>query len=124
MNKLKLETLQDKISRFLFAYRNIPQSTTDMSPAELLLGRWDLWICSNQICNKEWKMSNHGRRMHMINIPDCVLSSQETLCMLRFFNKHQWLPGHITDCTGLLSYIILDDGRSMSSHWSYLPKNW
>jgi len=39
MKKLKLGTLQDKISRFLFAYRNIPQSTTDVSPAKLLLGR-------------------------------------------------------------------------------------
>jgi len=32
-------TLSDRIARFLFTYRNTPQTTTGMSPAELLFGR-------------------------------------------------------------------------------------
>ncbi len=40
-NGLKMThgSLQDRLSWFLFTYRNMPQSTTGVSPAELLLGR-------------------------------------------------------------------------------------
>ena len=37
--KLTEGTVQTKIARFLFTYRITPQSTTGMSPSELLLGR-------------------------------------------------------------------------------------
>ena len=37
--KLTDGTVQTKITRFLFNYRITPQSTTGMSPSELLLGR-------------------------------------------------------------------------------------
>ena len=37
--KLTDGTVQTKIARFLFTYRITPQSTTGMSPSELLLGR-------------------------------------------------------------------------------------
>lgn len=33
------ESLQTRVSRFLFAYRNAPQSTTGRAPAELIFGR-------------------------------------------------------------------------------------
>ncbi len=39
VKKMKSGTLQDKICRFLFAYQNTQQSTTGVSPSELLLGR-------------------------------------------------------------------------------------
>ena len=32
-------TLEDRISRFLFACRTTPHTTTGVSPAELLMGR-------------------------------------------------------------------------------------
>ena len=32
-------TLQHKLDRFLLAYRSVPHATTDLSPAQLLLGR-------------------------------------------------------------------------------------
>lgn len=37
--KMKEGTISDKIARFLFAYRNLPHSTTGVSPAELMFGR-------------------------------------------------------------------------------------
>ena len=38
VKKMKSGTLSDKIARFLFAYRNTPDSTTGTTPAELLMG--------------------------------------------------------------------------------------
>ena len=37
--KLTEGTVQTKIARFLFVYKIMPQSTTGISPSELLLGR-------------------------------------------------------------------------------------
>ena len=38
LKKMTDGTTLDKLSRFLFAYRNTPQTATGVSPAELLLG--------------------------------------------------------------------------------------
>jgi len=37
--KMKEGTISDKIARFLFSYRNLPHSTTGVSPAELMFGQ-------------------------------------------------------------------------------------
>ena len=39
MKKQSQDTLQTRVSRFLFQYRNTPHTTTGISPAELLMGR-------------------------------------------------------------------------------------
>ena len=39
LKKMSEGTIEDRIARFLFTYRITPQSTTQMSPAELLMGR-------------------------------------------------------------------------------------
>ena len=39
MRKFTKGTLTDRISRYLFHYRNTPHTTTGVTPAELLLGR-------------------------------------------------------------------------------------
>ena len=38
LKKMKSGSLQDKLSRLLFRYRNTPQSTTGTTPSQLLLG--------------------------------------------------------------------------------------
>ena len=38
IRKMRTGTLQDKIARFLLSYRNTPQRTTDIAPAQLLMG--------------------------------------------------------------------------------------
>ena len=39
LKKMQEGTLSDRIARFLFTYRNTPQTTTGISPAEFLFGR-------------------------------------------------------------------------------------
>lgn len=39
VRKRKEDTLKDKVSRALFCCREMPQTTTGLSPAELLVGR-------------------------------------------------------------------------------------
>ena len=65
--KLTDETVQTKIVRFLFTYRTPPQSTTGMSPSELLLGRrfksaLDLM---KLIYNIKLRRNKKDRKLHM-----------------------------------------------------------
>ena len=39
LSTLKEGTITDRLSRFLFVYRNTPQATTGVTPAELMMGR-------------------------------------------------------------------------------------
>lgn len=39
MKKVKGDTLQTRLSRFLFSYRITPHATTDLSTAELMMSR-------------------------------------------------------------------------------------
>lgn len=39
IKKIKVDTLETKIARFLFNYRITPQTTTGLSPAEMLMSR-------------------------------------------------------------------------------------
>ncbi len=39
MKKIKSDTLQTRLSRFLFSYRITPHTTTGLSPAELMMSR-------------------------------------------------------------------------------------
>ena len=39
LSRLKEGTITDRLSRFLFVYRNTPQATTGVTPAELMMGR-------------------------------------------------------------------------------------
>ena len=40
MRKLKHGSIDIKLARFLFKYRMMPQSSTGISPTELMFGRW------------------------------------------------------------------------------------
>ena len=48
--KMSEGTVQEKLPRFLFSYHITPQTTTGMSPAELLMGR-----TIDNICNMDWQ---------------------------------------------------------------------
>ena len=39
LSRMKKGSIIDKLSRFLFSYRNTPHSTTGSTPVELLMGR-------------------------------------------------------------------------------------
>ena len=39
LSRLKEGTITDRLSQFLFVYRNTPQATTGVTPAEVMMGR-------------------------------------------------------------------------------------
>lgn len=114
------ESLETKMSRFLFSYRITPHSTTGLSPAEMLMSRrlrstFDLLLpdLKTKVEKKQWKQKAHH---------------DKTIKLRRFnpgnlvFTKNygfgpKWVPGTIESCTGPLSYtIITENGQVLRRH--------
>ncbi len=75
MKKVKGDTLETRLSGFLFKYLITPYSTTGLSPAEMLLARRDLLsIFSCQILKP--KCCKNNKRI-MTKVPSCECSRLE-----------------------------------------------
>ena len=125
MKKMK-GSLQDRISRFLFAYRNTPQSTTDASPAELLLGRkmrtvLDLVkpdLHKRVESEQDRQKDNHDKhsKHRSFTAGDRVFAKNFTPG-----SSTLWLPGQVLQSTGSLSFKIqLSDGRIITRHMDHI----
>lgn len=114
--------MESRISRFLFKYRVTPQTTTGLSPAELLMGRrlrthLDLLHpdMSHQIAEKQDKQkqsSSSATRKFLVN---------DRLYAKDFHRKNKWIPVTVTKVTGPLSYQLLtEDGIVIRRHVAHL----
>ena len=127
---LKSETLQDKLSWFIFWYYNIPQSTTDASPSQLLLG----WKMRSPLMpftlTSRGRLSRNktSRRNFMTSVQDSVLRSQAMHDAVYARNSNlnasttPWLPGKLTHWKGTRSFqVLLPDGHTCIYHPSTYP---
>ena len=125
--KLTEGIINSRLSKILFAYRMTPQSTTGVSPSELLLGRrprcrLDLVkpnilhrVESKQLSQKLNHDTTANVRSFQIDDPVLVKNFNST--------GKKWLRGHIIKSVGPLSYLIkLNDGRIFRRHVDHLRK--
>uniref|UniRef100_A0A2C9KA77 Integrase catalytic domain-containing protein n=1 Tax=Biomphalaria glabrata TaxID=6526 RepID=A0A2C9KA77_BIOGL len=112
-------TLSQKISRFLFAYRNAPQSTTHESPAFLMFGRrlhyrLDLLRPNMDIQNRLTKNYSNVK-LREFQVGDSVLARDYRA------NQEKWQYGVIKSKTGPLMYTVEIypgmDGRGWKWTW-------
>ena len=126
IKKCQGESIETRLSRFLYRYRNTPHTTTGTTPSELLLGRrvrthLDLLKpnLTDRIQNKQQQQKTshdvHTKERHFqagnpVFVRNLPLSSAPT-----------WLPGKITAVHGPLTYIIqLEDGRHVRRHVDHI----
>ncbi len=113
-------TIATKLSRVLFSYRITPQTTTGLSPAELLYGRKlrcsmdfihpDLTRKINEQQQKQKVYHDKKARERNFCVGDPVLTRN-------FSYGPKWIPGHVATVTGPLSYkVMLGDGRVVRRH--------
>ena len=125
--KMKEGTVSDKIARFLFSYRNLPHSTTGVSPAELMFGRQlrsqlALLKSSLESCVEHNQQGQKGHDQHarerQFSVSDCVY-------VRNFGQGELWFPGVISEVTGPVSYTIeLTDGsgRTVRRHQDHVRR--
>ena len=123
---MKEGTISDKISRFLFSYRNIPHSTTGTSPAELMFGRrlrsqLDLLKPSTEARVEE--SQQRQKRGHDQHTRDRYFTEGDTVYVRNYGQGETWLPGTISEVTGPVSYMVdLADGKRIKRHQDQIRK--
>ena len=127
MKKAASGTIETKISRFLFRYRNTPHSTTGISPAELLLGRKMKTHLENMRPDIASRVSDRQEKQkiahdqHARHRPFCV--GEDVYAKNFASSKEKWLHGKIVAQSGPVSYRVkLDDGRVCSRHADHIRK--
>ena len=129
IRKMQTGTLQDKIARFLFSYRNTPQSTTDTAPAQLLMGRKlrsPLDLLKPDLQGRVEREQEHQKQSHDQHSQVRAFQLEELVFMRNFgqdSSAQPWLPGHIVSSSGPLSYTVqLPDGRTFRRHIDHIRK--
>ena len=126
---LKKETqgsMKERLAKVLMAYRTTPQSTTGMSPAQLLLGiciwtQLDLLIpnVSERVEYRQMQQKLHHDRSN----PRKTFTKGEKVYARNFGTStgQKWLPAVIQEVTGPVSFMVkLHDDRLVRRHLDHL----
>ena len=120
------ESLETRLSRFLFWYRLTPHSTTGVPPAELLLGRIprsQLDLLKPELSTKVQLKQESQKRNHDIHTKGREFQIGDQVFVKEFPSGKDWLEGTITEVRGPLTYhVTLSDGRVIRRHVDHLRK--
>ena len=106
LKKITSCTLTEKIAQFLFRYQITPQSTTGVSPAELLLGRRphsQLDLLKPDLLNRVRTTQNKQKQVHDKHAVSRSFEKGNAVYVRNFGQGPEWLAGYILDNTGCLS---------------------
>ena len=125
MKKHSSESIQTRVSRFLFHYRTTPHTTTGVCPSELLMGRrLRTHLCSlipettSTVARKqEIQKANYDK-----NTKNKILVEGDTVLARDFSSvKSKWVAGRLNNNTGPMSYEVeLEDGRVVRRHLNHI----
>ena len=111
---------QSRIARVLFAYRITPQSTTGVSPSELLFGRQLRsrldFIKPNAAARVEMKQQKQ-KESHDVHSRKRSFEAGNLVYAQNFSSGPRWLLGEVVKTTGPVSILVkLADGRMIRRH--------
>ena len=120
IKKMTTGDLETNVCKFLFQYRITPQSTTGLSPAELLLNRkpkshLDLLYpnLNTRVNQKQAVQKSH----HDVHSKNRVFQVDDQVYVRNYSSGQPWIPGVIREQIGLVSFIIrLQDDREVHRH--------
>eukprot|EP00731_Ephydatia_muelleri_P017061 Em0010g159a len=128
VKKMTTGTLRDKLARFLFQYRITPQTTTGVSPAELLYGRRlrsRLDALHPNLAERVERRQQGQKAAHNTNAVERSFQEQESVYVKYYARggRWKWVPGKITKCKGPLSFdVVLENGIVCRRHQDQLRK--
>lgn len=123
LKKMSEGSVLCRLTRFLFSYRNTPQTTTGVAPAELLIGR-RLRSCLDllkpdlqaKVINKQQLQKaqhDHTSRHHEFSLNDPVF-------VRNFRPGPRWLPGTIQQKLGPITYLVKVSGYLWRRHLDHI----
>ena len=120
LKKLSHGSLQDQVNSFLFKYRTAPQSTIDVSPAELLMNckqytHLDLLV--TDIGERVRKRQNLQKHSHDLHAKDKLFRENDQVLAKNFGHGPPWITGKILKESGATTFLVeLSDGRVIRRH--------
>ena len=124
LKKVTSGSMNTRLAKVLFSYRILPQGTTGVSPAELLLGRrprtrLDL-VRPNTAGRVEDKQLQQ-KKQHDSKAKARTFQQGQTVFVKNFSGGCRWLPGRIIELSGPVSCRVrLEDGRLRRCHQDHL----
>ena len=117
-------SLQTRLSRFLFRYRNTPHSTTGRTPAELLMGRHLRTLLdqlhpdlSAKVVRQQQAWTDRSEQ----SASDRQFTPGDKVYVTAIPNSEEkWLPAVVTTATGHSCEVRLLDGRLFLRHRTHL----
>ena len=109
LKKLKKGDIHTKLARLLFSYRKTPQSTTGVSPAELLMGRRLRSALDLVKPDLHKRMEREQDRQKAACEPHTVICSFKVgdLVYARSYRPGpMWEPGYVTEIVGPQGYRV------------------
>ena len=124
MKKQKTGTIETRISRFLFAYRSTPHSTTNVSPAMLMFNRQlrsHLDLLKPDIEPTVLNRQFHQQLNHNLHARDRQFQIGDNVFIENFGHGSKWIDGTVKEIRGLFTYMIeLTDGRVVQRHVDHI----
>ena len=120
LKKVTAGSISTRLARVLFTYRITPQRTTEVSPAELLLGRRPrtrLDLLKPHTAERVERKQLQQMAAHDAKAKSRTFRVGDKVYAKNFGTGSHWLPGEITGTTGPVSYTVrLEDGRERRCH--------
>ena len=117
-------TIETKLSRLLFSYRTTPQSTTTISPAEMLFGRklkTRLDLLHPDLQSKVKSNIARQKEAHDRNTKLRQMEIGNRVYVRSFKKGPYWVEGEIYKELGPLSYLVkLTNGNILKRHVDHL----
>ena len=117
-------SVKTRVSRFLARYRITPQTSTGVSPAELLLGRKPrsrLDLVYPEIGRKVRQSQASQKLAHDWHAKERIMQEGEAVYASNFRSGPKWMPGVLKQSTGPTSFSVqLEDGRLLRRHQDHL----
>ncbi|KAI3360353.1 hypothetical protein L3Q82_014654, partial [Scortum barcoo] len=110
MRKMKGETLQTRLSRFLFSYRITPQTTTGLSPAELMMSwrlRSALDLLMPDVKTKVQQKQLKQKKTHDTNRKLRRFTPGDKVFIRNYSYGPKWIPGVVKRSLGPVSYTVI-----------------
>ena len=122
---LLTDSLETKLSRFLFWNRLTPHSTTGVPPAQLLLGRIprsQLDLLKPELATKVQGKEEAQKKNHYIHAKPREFHYGDLVFVKDFPSGKTWLPGSVSEVRGvpLSYYVTLLDGRVVRRHVDHI----
>ena len=126
LRKVTQGSIQSRLAKILFMYRLTPQSTTNVSPSELLLGkrpRSRLDLIKPHTAERVERKQLSQKKQHDLKSSVRSLQVGDPVFVRNYRSRVKWLPGEIHEKTGPVSFKVkLVDGRIRRCHQDQIRK--